>query len=355
MKKNTINIIITLSLLTAASVAMQSCTDSKGKSHEIPKSAEPIPVKVVQLMRSNGIDVITASGKLTTDDETVLGFKTGGIVKSVLVKEGDPIKKGQLLATLDLTEINAQVAQAHHAYEKAQRDFTRIRNLYQDSVATLEQLQNVETALAVAKEQFEAATFNKSFSEIHASANGYVLRKFANAGQVVGVGDPIVQTNGAGEGNWVLKIGVSDKQWSIIKLNSSATVQVDAFPGRIFNAVVTRKSETADSQTGAFSVELQVKSEGVKFASGMFGSATLSSGQTKPSWSVPYEAVLDASGQEGFVFITPDGKTAFKQPVTISSFDGNSIRIGEGLENATTLIVSGSAYLSDRSPISIVK
>ena len=91
------------------------------------------------------------------------------------------------------------------------------------------------------KEQLDAASFNKSFSTIHATANGYVLRKFVNAGQVVDVGDPILLTNGAGDGKWILKVGVSDKQWASVNLKTKAKVTVDAFPGKVFDAYVTRK------------------------------------------------------------------------------------------------------------------
>lgn len=355
MKKYIFKTALAVATLVAVSVVVQSCTDSKGNSQIIPKGAEPIPVKVIQLEKSSSENVISASGQLTTDDETLLSFKTGGIVNAVLVKEGDRVKKGQLLATLDLTEINALVAQARHGYEKAQRDFQRATNLYKDSVATLEQLQNAQTGLSVAKEQFEAATFNRSFSEIHAPANGYILRKFVNAGQVVGVGDPIVKTNGAAEGKWILKTGVSDKQWSSIKVGNKAKIIIDAFPNRSFDASVIRKSETSDPQTGAFAVELQLRDADIKLASGMFGAATILSGDVSSSWTVPYEAVLDANGNDGFVFITNDDTKAIKQPVTIESFNGTTIRVSKGLEGASSLIVSGSAYLSDHSPIIIIK
>ena len=353
MKKNII-IISTVIGIVALTFTLQSCTDSKGNT-ALPKNSEPIPVKVVQLEKSSTTQVIKASGQLTTDDETLLGFKMSGVVNSIFVKEGDFIKKGQVLATLDLREINAHVSQAKYGYEKAQRDFQRAQNLYKDSVATLEQLQNAETGLAVAKEQLEAVSFNRSFSTIHALANGYVLKKFVNAGQVVDVGDPILLANGAADGKWILKIGVSDKQWSSITLQSKANVEIDAFPGRSFKAYVSRKSETSDPQTGAFTVELRVDNDGEKFASGMFGAAVLSSGSAQTSWSVPYESVLDANDNEGFVFITNDFKKAVKQPVSIASFDGKSIRISKGLENSGALIVSGSAYLTDNSPITILK
>jgi RND family efflux transporter MFP subunit len=354
MKKHKIIPVMAITGVVALLLGLQACTDSNGKAN-VPKNSEPIPVRIIELKKSSGAQIIKASGHLTTDDETILGFKTSGIVSTILVKEGDLIKKGQLLATLDLREINAHVSQARFGYEKAQRDFRRVQNLYRDSVVTLEQLQNAETGLAVAKEQFEAAEFNRNFSSIHATANGYVLRKFINAGQVVDVGDPILLTNGAADGQWILKVGVSDKQWSSINLRDEARVTVDAFPNRNFKAVVTRKWETADPQTGAFTIELEVSAAKAKFASGMFGAAELSSTTSQLSWSVPYEAVLDANDNEGFVFVTNDNKRALKQSVVIESFDGKSIRISKGLENSQALIVSGSAYLADNSPIIISK
>jgi RND family efflux transporter MFP subunit len=333
MKKN---IIITLTFVgaLASAVVLQSCTDSKGNAN-IPTNSEPIPVRVIQLQKSVGHQIIKASGQLTTNDETILGFKTSGIVNTILIKEGDFVKKGQLLATLDLREIDAHVAQARFGYEKAQRDFDRVKNLYQDSVATLEQLQDAETGLAVAKEQLAAAGFNRNFSSIYAKANGYVLRKFVNPGQVVDVGDPIVMTNGAGTAKWILKIGVSDKQWSDINIGDSSTVTIDAFSDRTFEAKVVRKWESADPQTGAFTIELEVKQGGARFANGMFGTAELSSKIKQTSWSVPYESVLDANDNDGFVFITNDNKKAQKQPVVIESFDGKTIESAEAWSTRT--------------------
>jgi RND family efflux transporter MFP subunit len=355
MKTNLQSLVVASAAIIGLAFFLQSCTDSKGKNNTIPKGSEPVPVKVMALEQSNTSSVIITSGQLTTDDETTLSFKTPGVIHSVLVKEGDQVRKGQLVATLDLTEINAQVALARHNFEKAQRDFQRATNLYKDSVATLEQLQNAQTGLSVAKEQLDAANFNRSFSEIHAPANGYVLRKFVNAGQVVAVGAPVLITNGASQSKWILKTGVSDKQWAIIRINDAAKVKIDAFANESFPARVIRKSEKADPQTGAFSVDLEITGEGRKLANGMFGSAELQSGEPSTSWSVPYEAVLDANGNEGFVFITLDNRTAIKQPVIIESFNGKSIRISKGLEKANTLIIAGSAYLADLSPIQIVK
>ena len=87
----------------------------------------------------------------------------------------------------------------------------------------------------------------------------------------------------------------------------------------------------------------------------MFGTATFKSAGTHPTWSIPFQAVLDANDDEGFVFVAHDDNTAVKQRVTIESFDEKEIRISSGLENAEKVIVSGNAYLTDNSPITILK
>ncbi|MRS60226.1 efflux RND transporter periplasmic adaptor subunit [Larkinella terrae] len=339
---------------TALAILLLSCGRNEEK-RGLPKTTERVPVKVMALVQSKQTRIVSTSGQLTTDDETILSFKTGGVVNAVLVKEGDPIRKGQLLATLNLTEINAQVAQARKGYEKAQRDFQRVTNLYQDSVATLEQWQNAETGFFVAKEQLNTASFNRSFSEIHASANGYILHKFVNAGQVVASGSPILLTNGATPGKWLLRAGVSDRQWAMIEAHDGAQVHIDAFPDQTFQARVIRKSKRADLQSGAFTVELEVNSKKFNLATGMFAAVDIQSGASESTWSIPYEAVLDGNDNTGFVFVTNDNKTAIRQPVTIESFNGQTIRISKGLEKAQSLIISGSSYLTDGSRVQIVK
>ena len=332
---------------------MQSCSkDSKAES--IPSADASIPVKVISLQQESRNTGIVATGQFTTNDETLLSFKTGGIVSSVLVKSGDYVRKGQLLATLDLTEINTAVNQATIALEKANRDLQRVTNLHKEEVATLEQLQNAGTAAAIAKQQLDAANFNKTYSEIRAITDGYVLQKFVNAGQLVAPGTPVFQTNGATSGNWILKVGVSDKEWSQINKNDKATISTDAFDKNI-NGYVINKSESADPFTGSFIIEIAVSENKLPLASGLFGTAHVYPATSAAAWAIPYEALLDGNGNEGFVFVTNDNKTANKIPVTISGISNSTVYISGGLENAKALIVSGSAYLTDNSSINIIK
>lgn len=353
-KKNLYMKITSLLTVLATAWLLQACTQGEGKTKPIKVSNDQIPVKVMTLKKQDVHATIQTSGLFTTDDETQLAFKTTGVIEKVFVKEGDVIRKGQLLATLNLTEINTQVAQAELALEKAKRDHERISRLYTDSVATLEQLQNVKTNLDVTGKQLEAARFNRSFSEIRAMNNGFVLRKLANEGQVISSGTPVLQTNGAKEGKWILKAGVSDREWSMLSVGDRATITTDAMPGKSMEAKVIRKSKSTDATTGSFTIELSVTKNHEPLASGLFGKATLYTSSLQQSWKIPYDALLDGDALHGFVFVTSDNRTAHKISVTIGALENDYISITDGLEQATALIVSGSAYLRDGSLIKVI-
>lgn len=334
-------------------VLLSSCGENEPVK-KMPSAGEPVPVKIVPLGKESFDDVISTSGQFTTDDETMLSFKTGGVISRIFVREGDRVTAGQVLATLDMTEISAQAKQAEIAFEKAQRDFKRAEGLYRDSVATLEQWQNARTLLDLAQEQLTAARFNVGYSQIRATTDGVVLRKFANNGQIVGPGTPVLQTGSAGNNEWLLKVGVSDREWPRIRLNDSAVITT-ASGNSTYSAYVSAKAQSADPYTGLFSIELRLQKtkEKPSIASGMFGKAVVYASQQSSLWQIPYEALLDGNAGEGFVFVTNDRKKAEKIPVKIASVEKNHVRISSGLENSRYLVVSGSAYLSDQSPITV--
>jgi len=343
------------STLIAAVLGISACGNHKTKEAAIG-GQDTIPVKVMALKVEDASHAIAASGQFTTNDETFLSFKNGGIINKILVKEGDAVRSGQLLATTNQTEISAQVQQVKLSYQKAERDYARASKLYRDSVATLEQMQNAKTALQVAGQQLDAVKFNQNYSEIRATSNGFVLRKLANDGQVVGPGTPVLQINGANQSKWILKVGLSDAQWSILKIGDQATITTDALPNQSFQAKVTRKAEGIDAQSGTFGVELTLMENNIKgLAAGLFGKATIIPTKSVSSFMIPYDALLDGGENEGYVFITNDHKTAQKVRVQLGAIQNDKISISGGLENATSLIISGSAYLTDGSKIKVVR
>lgn len=334
------------------STCMFSC---KEKTIEAVVSLQDtIPVKTIPITLTSMQFPVETSGQFTTEDETYLSFKTGGIIKNTYVKEGDAVKKGQLLASLDMTEIQAQVQQAKIGFEKAQRDNQRAGNLYRDSVATLEQYQNSKTALDLSQQQLNAATFNAQYSEIRARENGYILRKLVNDGQVIGPGTPAFQVNGAGNQDWVLKVAVSNKDWSNIEKGDQAFI-IQTLAIKV-PAKVVNKSEGTDPITGTMWVTLKpLTAMAEKIATGSFGKATIIPSKSTNGWMIPYDAVLDGNEHDGFVFITKDNKTAEKLNIKIGEITNKGVQVTSGLEGINAIIISGNAYLNEGSPIKIIK
>lgn len=316
-------------------------------------SQSPIPVKITSIGLEKGRVAIEATGVFSTDNEMLLSFKNGGVIERIYVKEGDPVKKGQILATVNMAEIDARAAQVKSVLEKAGRDYSRATQLYNDSVATKEQMQNAKTALEVARQDWNSIRFNLRYSEIRAPTEGVILRKLANEGQITGPGTPVLQLNGTGQGRWIVKAGVSDRQWAEIKKGDTAVVSSDAFKEEV-PATVIRKSEGLDPQSGTFTVYVQPNStNGLPVAAGMFAKTTIY-GPPANGWIVPYAALLDGDGGKGYVFVTDDNKTAKKIEVTIGSLREDNVLVISGLENHPSLIVSGSPYLRDGSKIQVV-
>ena len=346
MKKISILSFLIISLL-------MSC----GKKKE-PKKAliedDIVAVKLANVSQANSTEVLKASGLVASLEEARLSFKTGGIIEKIYVKEGQNVRKGQLLATLNLTEINAQVQQANESVQKSERDLKRVTNLYRDSVATLEQVQNLTTALSVAKQSLEIASYNQGYSKIYASANGVIVKKLMNEGELAGPGTPVFFMNASGANDWVIKVGIADKDWTRLHIGDRANVKLDAFPETTFTASISNLSQGADINSGLYQAELKLNTQGKKMATGLFGNAQIMPSVIQKHTSIPIDAVVEGNGDEAFVYVVADGK-ARKLPIFLVGINNTKAFVSVGLAGITQVITDGSAYLVEGSRVRVVK
>lgn len=299
---------------------------------------------------------VISSGLISTETESKLSFKVGGIISRIYVEEGQSVSKGALLASLDLTEINAQVSQAKNNLEKTKRDLERGQRLYKDSAATLEQMQNLQTAYDVANENFTIASFNKQFATIHANTSGRIIRKFVNEGEQVSSGSPVLMMNSSGQNNWIVKIGLPDVDWVRVKKGDRARIFLDAYPNEVFDGEVSLINEGSDQLNGLYHAEIKVHANGHKLASGLFAKVEILTQNSRSLHGVPIEAIVEGKGKNAFVFVpSHDRKSVKKIPVVVAYITGDSAIISKGLENVKEVITSGSAFLTEFSTIQISK
>lgn len=314
-----------------------------------------VPIKLTPISTVVRAEPVVASGVVSSAQEARLSFKVGGIINQMLVEEGQSVRKGQLLATLDLTEINAQVSQAQFANEKAERDLGRVKSMYADTAATLEQLQNATTGTNVAKQNLTIAQFNRNYAQIHSTVDGTVTRKVTNAGEYIAAGGSVYLISSNRPSDWVVRVGVSDKDWARLRLGNRASISLDAYPGRTFSGSVSELAQAADPVNKLYEVEVRISPGTARFAPGLFAKVTLVPAQSRSYVVVPIEAIMEGNGKDGFVYVLADDRRHVrKTPVQIGFLDGNKVLVTNGLSGVTHVITAGSAFLTEES-IVVVK
>lgn len=316
---------------------------------------ERIPVRVAPVSQQQVALPIHASGILGSSAEQRLAFKIGGVIRSVLVDEGDVVKPGQLLAVLDKTEIDAQVAQAQQALTKAERDLARVESLYKDSSATLELVQNATTGRDVAKETARIASFNQQYAEIRATKGGKIIKKLANAGEIIGPGMPVFVLFETGANDWVVTINISDRDWARLSLGMSASLAMDAYPETKFTGKISDLSPAADPQSGLYPVEIRVAPQGKRFAPGLFAQVEIKPPQSRAYAVIPVEALVEGEGKNAFVFAPQaDGASVKKLPIQVAYFENGHVMVAQGLEGVASVVSTGAPYLTEKKKIQVV-
>lgn len=342
--------------LTAAVFLTVSCKQTYVEQ-EAAASRKAKLVKAIKLKETTEASSITASGVLASQKEITFSFKIGGIINHLRADQGARVRKGQILAELDPAEINAQVVQAQNAYDMAQRDLARADALYTDTAATLEQKQNAQTAVYVAKAALDVAEFNLRYSKITSPIDGKVLRKMAEEGELVGPGQPIYEVGSMGaKGTQVIRIGVADRSIVKIGLNDSAIVTFDAMPDGVFPASVSEIAEEANPFTGTFDVELTLKNYEPDLKNGFVGYVEVFPSISFPHYKVPMTALIEGDKKKATVFTSSDQRTVRRKTMSVVEIRNDHFTVlSSHFDESEWLVMEGGSYLNEGDSITIIK
>lgn len=323
------------------------------RKDEQEKKITRIPVQTAWVEKVEMARKIHTYGRLSSEKEIKLSFKTGGIIKKIYADEGQEVKKGQTLASLDLSEIKAQVDQAQSAFLKAERDLKRVEQLYQEKAATLEQYQDIKTAFNIAESRLKIAEFNLHFSEIRAPVEGAILKRLMEEDELAAAGYPVFLLAAPGN-DWVIRAGISDKDLVRIQMMDPATIVFDAYPGIEFQAVVTEIAESSDPRSGTYEIELKLESSEKKMATGFVAEIDITPSQKEIYAVIPIEALVEAEENRGYVYTIKNSSFALRIPIKIAFIFENKVAVSSGLEGIETVITEGAPYLQDGTEVDIV-
>jgi len=282
---------------------------------------------------------ITGSGRLTWETEYRLSFKTGGIIKAINIQEGKRVQAGQILAQLSTDEINTRLQQAENAVEKSQRDLQRVKNLFADSVATLEQLQNAQTQLTHALLDLDYARVAGNNTRIVAPASGIIQKILLKENEATGAGTPVFLFASERAGK-ILVLNVTDTEVVKIAEGDKSELRFDAWRDQMFVGQVSEISTLAEPTTGMYAVKISVEDADNQLKAGFIGRAAITASTRLNLTSIPAQALAEAYGNQGYVFMVRN-KKAMKQPVTIFSISGENILLSDGVLPGDKIVTQG--------------
>ena len=318
------------------------------------------PVRVTSAGSAGAIDAVAATGLVRVSVEAPLSFKTAGIIAEMRVEAGQQVSAGQILASLMMTDLDAQRTQAQEQVAKTERDLARTESLRAKGMISQQAEQDVRAQREIARAALTAANFNHQQAVLTAPSAGLILDKRADARETVAAGQPVVVFGRLDKG-WVVRAGLPAKE--VVKINPGDKVKVrldTAVAGTApLEGTVKRVAGASDPRTGSIEVEVALAPTKERLVSGMVARLEFTKAATKlaavSQIFLPLSSVLEGNGGRAKVFVLDASKKKVKQvSVRTGRLLGNGIEILEGLPADAMIVSEGAAWLSDGDAVRVL-
>lgn len=343
-----------LILVGLGALALGACGGSGAPEADSSAQGKATPVRVATAGPADFLNDIAAVGRVEPDRSFVLAFKTAGVVRSIAVDEGDPVRKGQVLAEIDPKDVDAALRQAEEAADKAARDLARVRRLHANGFASEAALQDAQMLADQSRASAAAARANRGYASIVAPNDGVVLKRHIEANGVVAAGAPVLTISDFSR-SYVLSAGLADRDAVRVALGDGARVIFDAFPGTAFTASVSEIGADADPMTGTFQVKLKLEAGPDTLRSGLVGRATIRPArQAGTALAIPVDAILEGHGEDAFVFVVdPQSGAAHRTRIRVGRLHAGLVAVTGGLRAGQAVVVDGAGYLTDGEKVAV--
>jgi RND family efflux transporter MFP subunit len=343
-------------LLPLAVVAFAAgCGRSTETASSFPVVDRTQRVRVAPVSWSDEAIPVSREGILTRRTESVLSFKIGGLVRDVRVRAGDAVRAGDVLATLDPAEIDAEVARAEAGVEKARRDLARAERLARQDVATIEQVEDARTALEIAEALLDSAAFNRRLAVVVAPADGAVLRRTTEPDQLIGAGQPVLVFAATAE-PWIARVGLTEHELVGLRAGSAAEVEIPNV--KRVSGKLTHVSGAPEPTTRLYTVEVELDGNSVaddRLRSGAIVRVGLRPDPVPPRARVPVGALVAGDGDRALVYVfEAAADTVRATPVRIARLHEGWAYLGEPLTPETVVVADGAELLRDGQRVVLV-
>ena len=344
----------------------QAAANNDGGSTVLPT------VAVAKVTREDLFKTITIPAEFRPYVEAVLNAKVSGYVDKMNVDFGDRVKGGQVLATLIVPELNAELTNAIAAVQKAQADYTNAELIY-TRMSTVNQQhpnlvaqQSIDTAQANAQMAAAAiaaagADVNKyetlvGYTRIIAPFDGVVTWRYADPGALIQAGTssdtqslPLVRVSD----NYLLRLDfpVSVDNVKYMRVGDRVDVKVESL-GKTYTEKITRFTDKVDIDTRTMMVEVEVPNPNLEIVPGMYCTVILKVDKQPNALAVPIVAVTD--GKQTAVLVVNPNNEVEARPVTVGLETPDTYQILSGLKEGERVMVGNPGHIQPGQKVEVL-
>lgn len=352
--------------LTFLAIILLVTSCGKDEKQTTIDSSTPITVKVASVASNNNTSFLTASGKIQALNSANLSTKMMGFVNKIYVKVGDKVNKGQLLLSVNNTElqaklaqVNASISEAKAAYLNTEKNYNRFKNLFADNSVSQKEMDDMTANFEMAKARLEAANQVKkevnaqfAYTNIKAPFAGVITNKFIKEGDLASPGVPLIAIESIGK--FEVMAMVPESEISQIKLGVEVIVNVKSIHKTI-KGKVTEISASAKNTGGQYLVKVTIEKTDNGILSGMFVTVQFPVDTTKTASNivlVSAEALIH-KGQLSGIYTISQSNTALLRWLRLGRTFGDQVEVLSGLNADETYIVSAEGKLYNGVKINI--
>lgn len=287
---------------------------------------------------------LSYNGDIGAIQQANIFSKVSGNIEKIFVDIGSAVRKNQLLAIIDSTELYQQYQQTAATFNNAKISYERTKQLYTQRLIAQQDQDNAEAAMKVAQANYATATTKLSYARITAPFRGYITKRFLDRGALVQPGTSTLFTLMKMDSVKVI-VNVLEKDIPLVAKNKKALITVDAFPGKQFNGVITRMGEAIDLTTRTMAVEVDIPNPTDQLKPGMFANVSIMMDKHPNAVTLPTQALMnDPKGN--YVFVFQNGK-AKRMDVKTGIEQNSRTEILQGLNGSEDVITTGQQFLKD--------
>jgi len=305
----------------------------------------------LELRPRSMIDAINLPGTIEPWTQLELKAKVSGAIEDVLVKEGDTIRVGQVIARIEEDDYRIAVEAAHAAYALARSDYARSQSMHKSKVVAKANLEAASAHLQATKAELDRAKLQLSRCTITAPMNGVIKHLDAKIGFYLSVGDPLAELLDIDRVKAV--VGIPESDVDAVKKITSVELELPALGGKKIVGKSHFLAPSPESTAHLFRFEIALNNANHAILPGMFFRSRIVKRQIEHAIAVPLYAIISRDNEQ-YVFVV-DGDKARKQPVSLGVIEQWQVQVTRGLSSGEQILVEGHREVEDGQKIKLIR